>query len=96
VNTKLRVDQSDITLAELADVEEELGCSLGTQFERGQAKAIAALAWVTRRREDAGYTLGQALQLRMGDLDIVTPESAGEAPGGGNGQSPPESHVSGN
>lgn len=91
MSDKLRVDNSNITLAELADVEEALGCSLGSQFQRGQARAIAALAWVTRRREDPGYTMAQALELRMSELDIVSQGTdEGEAPGGGNGESPPE------
>jgi len=94
--TKLRVDQADVTLAELADIEEALGASLGVAFAQSSARAIAAVAWVTARRTDPTYTLAQALTLRMGDLDIVTPEDGpGEAPGGGNGTSPPASPAPG-
>jgi len=87
--TKLRVDQADVTLAELADIETALGASLGVAFAESSARAIAAVAWVTARRADPTFTFAQAMQLRMADLDIVTPEDGpGEAPGGGNGTSP--------
>jgi len=88
--TRIRVDQADITLAELADVEDALGCSLGVAFDRSQAKAIAALAWISQRRADPLFTFAQALELRMSDLDIVG-TGAPEALGGDNGTSPPES-----
>jgi len=89
--TRIRVDQADVTLSELADVEAALGCSLGVAFDRSQAKAIAALAWISQRRADPLFTFAQALELRMSDLEIVAPESPGEAPGGDNGVSPPGS-----
>lgn len=92
---RLRLDHGDITLQEMADAEEVLGCSLATAFERSQAKAIAALAWIVKRRDDPTFTFDQALALRMSDLDIVTPGSPGEVPGGGNGLSPPASPASG-
>ena len=96
---RLRVDQSELTLGELADIEDALGCSLATAFDRSTARAIAALVWVTRKRTVPDFTLADALTMRMDQLDIVTPDSSdgrGEAAGGTNGVSPPESPGSGN
>lgn len=92
---KLRLDQSDVTLGEMAEVEEVLGCSLAQAFDRSQARAVAALAWVTHRRDDPTFTFEQALGLKMSELEIGSPGSSGEVPGGGNGLSPPGSAASG-
>lgn len=92
---KLRLDQGDVTLGELADVEEALGSSLAVAFEHSQARAIAALAWIVKRRDDPTFTLDQAFALRMSDLEIVTPGSPGEGAAVGNGLSPPASGASG-
>lgn len=92
---KLRVDQSEITLGELADVEEMLGRSLSSAFEGGQARAIAALVWVIKRRTEPDYPFDEALKVKIGDLDVVVPGSSPEAPSGDNGQSPLESLASG-
>lgn len=95
--TRIRIDQADVTLSELADVEEALGCSLGVAFERSQARAIAALAYVTAKRADPSFTFEQALALKMADLDIVTAGEDGhpEALGADNGLSPPVSPAPG-
>lgn len=68
---KVRLDQSSLTFADLADIEELLGASLSTLFEKSQARGMAALVWVTVRRTDPDFTLEQAMQYGPGDIENV-------------------------
>lgn len=85
---RLQIDAADLTLAELADLETELGASLDTIMGASQARGIAGIAWLIKRRTDPTFTLADALALRMSDLELIT---EGETVGGTNGDSPPVS-----
>lgn len=93
----MKFSMDDITLGEMIDVEEELGKPLSVVFEEGQAKATAVVAWILKRRDDPTFTLADARRLTIADLNAmgVTDASPGEAPGGGNGLSPPASPAPG-
>jgi hypothetical protein len=89
---KLRLE--DLTLREMIAIEEELGCALSVALEKSQMRATAVMIWTIRKRADPGFTLDQALDLTVGEMQAEI-ESPPEVPGGGNGLSPPVSPVSG-
>lgn len=88
---KIRVDSSDLTLGEMAEVADAAGSdveSAGANF-----RYTAALAWITKRRTDPAFTYADALRLRMSDLDLVDADP--EVRSGANGDAPPLSPASG-
>jgi hypothetical protein len=90
VTEKIRVDVSEMTLREMAEAVEAAGNPDAAGFNFRQT---AALAMIVQRRTDPTFTLEQALELKIGELDIV--EAAPEVPGGSTGVLPPLSAVSG-
>lgn len=94
---KLRVDMADLTLGEMVDAGELLGAPLHEVMSGiGQPKAIAAMVCVLQRRTNPGYSLAEALALRMADLELVTPEvDPGKVSAGSNGSAPVLSPASG-
>jgi hypothetical protein len=94
VTDRIRVDTADLTLGELADAGELLGIPLQDAMTGlAQPKAIAALVCVIVRRTDPSYTLDQALQLHMRDIDLVQTDP--EVSAGNNGGGPALSPASG-
>jgi hypothetical protein len=92
--TKLRIDQAELTLREMRAIEELLGSSLSDAMAKSTADAIAAMVCVVLRRTNPAATMDEAMDYRMGDLEIVTPDDEAAAPnpsGGGNGAPPPTS-----
>jgi hypothetical protein len=71
---KIRVDLAEMTLRELGDVGRLLAPRTLAEVMQSpeQTDAIAALACVVKRRTDPDYSLEQALDLRMGDIDMVS------------------------
>jgi hypothetical protein len=67
-NGKIVVDASELTLREMAELSAVAGDfeAPGSNF-----RFTAALAWAMKRRTDPDFTFEQALDLKMGDLDIV-------------------------
>jgi hypothetical protein len=62
-----------LTLGELAEVEDRAGVSV-TSLDDPTApkiKAMIALAYVIKRREDRAFTYGQAEALTMADLNGI-------------------------
>lgn len=88
----LKIDASQLTLRELSELESATGVPLSELMEQSQAKGIAGIAWLVKRRTDPAFTLDQALDLHMGDLEMIV---AGEAPAASNGGKPHESLASG-
>jgi hypothetical protein len=84
---QVRVDVSDLTLGEMADALEASGGD--TDAAGFNFRQMAAMAWVMQRRTVPDYTYKDALNLRMGDIDIV--EQAPEVSGGVAGVTPPGS-----
>jgi hypothetical protein len=88
-NGKLQIDFGDLTLAELDELAETLDGPLADLMTgKGQFKAMAAAAWILQRRTDPTYTLEQARQLKMSDLELTSGEVPAAVPGGGPQPSP--------
>jgi len=93
---KIRVDMADLTLAEMAEVGETVGETLDVALAGPrQPLAVAAVAWVVRRRSDPTFTYEAAKQLRLGDIEMIGADAHPEAPGASNGASPQPSPASG-
>ena len=88
----VKIDAADLTLGELAELEETMGTSLDQIMEQSQARGIAGIAWLVRRRDVPDFTFDDALALRMSDLEMIT---AGEVPAATNGGAPRSSPVPG-
>lgn len=73
----LQIDIDSLTLGDIEDVEDAVGKPIAEVFDHMSAKAITALVWVVRRREDPAFTLDNARALRMGDVEVV---GGGELP----------------
>lgn len=81
---KIRVDVAEMSLREMAEAIELAGDENAPGFNFRQT---AALACIVKRRTDPTFTYEQALELKIGELDIVNDE-APEVPGGGTGVLP--------
>lgn len=99
---RIRVDLAELTLRELSDVGAILApTSLVDAIQGPQmADALAALAYVRRRRDDPTFTLEDAFALRMGDIELanagqVAGVAVPEVPGANDGATPRTSLVSG-
>lgn len=101
-------DASQLTLGEVAKVEEVAGVALSELGDDAKPKgmALAALVWVFKRREDRSFTLDDALDMTLADaeaylgLNEVDNEVSDEGEGSGelatssspNSASPPASN----
>lgn len=63
------IDPDQLTLGEVEDFEQAAGQSIGTILG-GQlnGKALVALVWVMKRRDNAAYTLEDARKVRLGQF----------------------------
>lgn len=80
---KVYVDLAEMTLRDLSDVGNVLAPTSLVDAIQGprMADAMAALAWIVRRREDPTFTLDDAFALRMGDIELANAGAvAGTAP----------------
>lgn len=96
---KLQIDPARMTLRDMEDMEAVTGQPIGAFLERFQgrrgeevsladfpAKMITAMVWVFGRKEEPGFTLDEARDLALTELDIaVPPAQAGGAARGSNG-----------
>lgn len=79
------VDLDAFTLGDIEDFEEASGVTFmqlhsalqNNDYTVLSGKVIKALAWIMKRHEDPDFTLQQARDVSLGDVDI-----------GGNGQQP--------
>ena len=87
---RLRVEMDDLTLAELDQVAEMLDSEQLDQAMqgKGQFRAMAAIAAVVQRRTDPTFTYEQALQMKLGQIELVEPDPEG---GSGDGTAQPSS-----
>lgn len=62
-----------MTLGEIAKVEELSGISINEigASSKPQAKAMAALVFVLKRREDQGFTFNDAMNLDMDEVNSI-------------------------
>lgn len=86
----MNFDINDLTIGEVADIEEATGKSISTLFDGSgsQARTLQAVIWIVRRREDPTLTLEQAgnmtftemnsmLELSNDGGEVDPPEGAG-------------------
>lgn len=68
---KLVINQDDMTFGELVEFEEVAGMSMD-QMAKGEmsAKALLALVWISKKRDDPKFTLEEAKLLRVADVDF--------------------------
>lgn len=79
----IRIDPSQLTLQETAELCEACNCTLEQAMSGPkQARAMGMLAWFFARRSDPTFTLEQAMRLKMDDLEIVVPDSPTNANNG--------------
>ena len=68
----VQIDLDDLTLGEMEEVEQIVGVPFGEAFEDTtlSAKALLALVYVVKRRENPNFTLDQARNFRLSDLQV--------------------------
>lgn len=91
--TKIRVDPSELTGRDFIAIEEATGKPMADAM--ASAAGIFAVAWRLQVRVDPAFTYDQALDLALGDLEVVNTDAEGEAPAAGNGGTPSALPVSG-
>lgn len=73
---KLTVNLDDLTIGDLADIEDATGVSLsGVNLGAPPLKIIPALVWIQERRANPAYTYAEARAIKLSELTL-----AGEAP----------------
>lgn len=91
---RLKIDMDELTLRELHEVRKLGGAPLEELMAgEDQALGLAAIACVVQRRTIPTFTLDDAWELRLTDIEMVQPDP--ETLGGGNGVTPQPSPVSG-
>lgn len=73
------INIDDLTLGDLEEVEKIAGVSVGELFADGKlpAKALKAIVWVMRRREDPTFSLEDAANVKVSDFsDTEDPTDA--------------------
>lgn len=77
----LKFDPDDLTLGELCDIEDKAGADAIQKLTQNPpqvgVRAMAALVWVLRRREDPDFTYEAALDVRVAELDFEVPSAEG-------------------
>lgn len=75
----LRFDPNSMKIRDLVDLEDAAGAEAFQQIMEGKptAKMIAALVWILKRRENPDFTLEDAYEVEVGqvDLEVVEPEA---------------------
>lgn len=84
---KLHIAMDELTLGELHKVRKLAGAPLEEIMQgEDQALGLAALVTVFKQRDDPTFTIEDALQLPLKDLQMGEPDP--EVPSGGNGVTP--------
>lgn len=81
--TDFTFDADLLTVGDLIDFEEVTGVSFDAAFTGGtvSAKAMAALAWIMRRRDDPAFTFTDARNLTLDEVLAMIPTAEeGEGP----------------
>lgn len=81
---KIEFNVDDLTLGEAEDLEEYLGMGLdeiGAALKGGQAstKMVTALVWIAKRKEEPAFTLAQARNVKVAELEFDTVQPANRA-----------------
>jgi hypothetical protein len=91
---KLKVNMDDLTLRELHEIRKLAGAPLEELMAgEDQALGLASIVCVMQRRTIPTFTLDDAWDMRLHDLEMVTADP--ETKGGSNGEAPQLSPESG-
>lgn len=73
MSTNKKFNPSDLTLGEVAAVEDLSGRSIDSLGEEGspKGKLLAAIAYVVKRRQDPTFTFNQALGLSLSEVENI-------------------------
>ena len=84
MSEQMNIDPEDLTLREVDELESILGTGIDTAFSEGspKAKAIAALVWITKRRDNPELTFDEVLDMNLKDVNLAGGDG-GDAPGEG-------------
>lgn len=78
----VRLDVDDLTIGDLEDFEDVVGEPLmgfvGNTGKAMSAKVMKALVWITRRRDDEGFSLEDAAAVKVSALDWAGDEEDGD------------------
>jgi len=75
---KIALDVNDLTLGELEELEEATGVKLA-DLGNGSVKSTIALIWISERRRHPEFTLDDARQLKVTELEFANPTVAGDS-----------------
>jgi len=72
----IRFDIDELTLGEMADIEDYTGHRLGEMFPQNgsvklSGKELIAIVWIVKRRENPAFTLDDAKKLKFGELVLT-------------------------
>lgn len=69
---KMKLDVNSLTINEVVDLEDALGTSMDTAFRDGEpkGKALRAILWIIGRRDNPDFTLEEAGELQLGEVDL--------------------------
>ena len=67
----MNFDINDLTIGEVADIEEATGKSITSLFEEGtsQARVMQAIIWVARRREEPKLTFAEVGNMTFAEMN---------------------------
>jgi hypothetical protein len=76
---KIQVNPSDLTLGDIADLEEHAGVpgsALFTKLASGDwsAKMFEGMVWITVRRDNPDYTVEDAKKVLLSDIEMFSDE----------------------
>lgn len=71
----MKIDPDKLTFREVLDVEDKAGMGIADVFKTQSTRGLAALVWVVRRREDAGFSWDDALDMEISATDSVFEEA---------------------
>ena len=78
-----KIDVNELTIGDIEELETLVGKPFGEIFADGNlsAKAMAAIVYVVKRRDEPGFTLDDARTMKLGEIEFdVEPDPT--KPGG--------------
>ncbi len=79
---KLQFSEADLTVGDLEDIEDYTGQPFtglnvdGNGNTNLSAKMLTALIWVTQRHEDPEFTVEQARQVKVTEIEVASQNGA--------------------
>lgn len=71
----IEIDLNDFTLGEIEEIEATAGVAFTELFKSNKSGlAMAACLWITKRRDDPGYTLEVAKTAKLAEIEFKSPD----------------------